>query len=333
MASSIVLQADLRAPADPDEVRGRLAALTDQHPHLGASPMVHTVDPVGAVRDRFAATPYRDGAALLRIAVGVREPTLVLAAHHGAVDGLGLLAVLGAALGHPARTSAAGVGDRPPATSFAGSVPRRLAEAALWPPTRLWRAPGPAGGAEPGEVLLAMRVAPERTGTAALAAAALDVTTWWNGLHRTEVARVVAAIGASRHDDRAALRPEHRAAFLRLRLPVGSGRDEVRAQLAGQAPEPDLPVGESRLARLACQLLTDRLGATFLVSNVGIVDVGGAVRSLAFYPQVSGPAGIAFGAVTTATSTVLTVRARRRDFAPEAAALLLGRLATALSHA
>jgi len=72
--------------------------------------------------------------------------------------------------------------------------------------------------------------------------------------------------------------------------------------------------------------LARRLGATFLVSNVGAVEIGEPVRSLAFFPQPSGPAGLAIGVVSTAAATSLTVRARRRDFTDDAVADLLARL-------
>jgi hypothetical protein len=80
-------------------------------------------------------------------------------------------------------------------------------------------------------------------------------------------------------------------------------------------------------------MLAGRLGATFLVSNLGVVDLGGTVRSAAFYPVVSGPAGVAFGGVTTGTTTTMTIRTRRRDFSPNAAATLLDSLIAVLPAA
>jgi hypothetical protein len=57
------------------------------------------------------------------------------------------------------------------------------------------------------------------------------------------------------------------------------------------------------------------------------------VTSLAFFPQCSGPSGVAVGVVSTAAATSLTVRARRRDFTVEAAADLLDRLVAAVRRA
>jgi hypothetical protein len=324
VAWSILLQAGIRKsaePVDPQAVGVRLAKLTAEHPALGAAPDVRTVESLDAVRAEFADTAYRPGEPLIRAAVA--DSDLLLAAHHGAVDGLGLLAVLGTALDAPVRTDAVGLLDRPPATSFAVSAARRAAEALFTPPTRLRRSPGTGGG---GELLQATQLPRKHIGTAAMTAAALSVVATWNG---SADGRIVAAVGASR-DGGAVLRPEHRATFLRLRLPAGADHRAIRDMLTRQPPEPDFPASRSRAVRLAYRLLAGRLGATFLVSNLGVVHAGTQVESLAFYPAASGPAGIAFGGASTATTTTLTVRARRRDFSAEAAAAILGQLVTSL---
>jgi hypothetical protein len=59
------------------------------------------------------------------------------------------------------------------------------------------------------------------------------------------------------------------------------------------------------------------------------VETGARVRSLAFYPVDAWPAGVAFGGVSTASTTTLTVRTRRRGFDPAAVAALLHDLVTA----
>jgi hypothetical protein len=171
-------------------------------------------------------------------------------------------------------------------------------------------------------VLLAARLPRLRVGTAAATAAAAAVVREWNGGRR---GRVVAAIGASRRDGDD-LTPEHRAAYLRLRLPPRADRGLVRAMLENQRLEPDFPPSRNVVVRLGSRALARRLGATFLVSNVGAVEIGEPVTSLAFFPQPSGPAGLAVGVVSTDAATSLTVRARRRDFTDDAVADLLGRL-------
>ena len=175
-------------------------------------------------------------------------------------------------------------------------------------------------------MLVAARLPRLRVGTAAATAAAAAVVRDWNARRR---ARVIAAIGASRRDGDD-LTPEHRAAYLRLRLPAGVDRAGVRDMLENRTLEPDFPPSRNVVVRLGSRLLAQRLGATFLVSNVGAVEVDAPVAALTFFPQPSGPAGVAIGVVSTAGATSLTVRARRRDFTDAAAADLLDRMVAAV---
>jgi hypothetical protein len=322
---SIVLQADLTEPIEAGAVRDRLAALTDRYPHLGGVPSVVAADDVDRVRAGFASRGYDGRDPLVRVALCGSPPTLLLAAHHGAVDGLGLLALLAAALDRPVRTSVVGMRDRAIAPSFALAALRRVGEAVFAPPTRVRAVPGPAP-AGTGEVLVAARMPRLRAGTAATTAAAAAVVREWNAGRR---GRMVAAIGASRRDGDD-LTPEHRAAYLRLRLPPGADRALVRTMLANQVLEPDFPPSRNIVLRLGSRTLARRLGATFLVSNIGAVEIGEPARSLAFFPQPSGPAGVAVGVVSAAGTTSISVRARRRDFTDAAAADLLARIVAAV---
>jgi hypothetical protein len=257
---------------------------------------------------------------------------LLLAAHHGAVDGLGLLALLGAAVDRPVRTGVVGMTDRVRdggmARSFALAAARRVGEAVFAPPMRV-RAVRPDGAAGSDEVLVAATLPRLRVGTAAVTAAAAAVVREWNGVRR---GRLVAAIGASRRDGDD-LTPEHVSAYLRLRLPPGTDRASVRTMLATQRLEPDFPPSRNVVVRLGARALARRLGATFLASNLGAVEIGAPVTSLAFFPQCSGPSGLAVGVVSTAAATSLTVRARHRDFTGDAAADLLDRLVAAVRGA
>jgi hypothetical protein len=63
------------------------------------------------------------------------------------------------------------------------------------------------------------------------------------------------------------------------------------------------------------------------------VEIGAPVASLTFFPQPSGPSGVAIGVVSTAGTTSLTVRARQRDFHAAAAADLLDRLVAEVHRA
>lgn len=354
---SILLEATLTTPLSRDEVQARLADLSARHPHLGRPPLVGTLRSPADGRGAFASTPYDGRAPLVRVALAASPPALLLAAHHGAADGLGLLALLGAATGVPVRSDAAGVSGRPAPRTFAGTAVRRLAEALIAPPTRLHPAPCANG---PAEILLATELPRARVGTATATAAALAVTRDWNRTARARNAapdgerdgapdeaggrvrdrlrgrardtRIVAAIGASLRGG-ADLLPEHRAAYLRLALPHDAGPAEVRRLLDGYPPEPTFPPSRSRVAAAASRALAGRLGATFLVSNLGAVDAGEPIRSLSFFPQGTGRAGVAFGIVSTTSATSLTVRAREREFTEAAAAELLDRFRTAVSAA
>jgi hypothetical protein len=316
---SILLEAELGAAApEPEKLRARLAAASRQYPHLGVVPEIERITDLPAVRDRFASAPYERGAPLVRVAVG--EPTLLIAAHHGALDGLGLLSLLGILLDVPVSSRARGIGERTGGKPFALSALQRLAEALFAPPGRI--TPDREREAV-GDVFVAHHEPRVRLGAAGFVAAAVRATERWNRAHGARTARVVAALGASRRSG-AAPEPVHDSAFFRLRLGHGVAGTDVAEVLKAQPPEPDFPARSSRLARLGTRLLASRLGSTFLVSNLGAVATGDTVRSLAFYPAASGRSGVAFGAATTGGTTTVTVRARRKDFDALSAAKLLG---------
>ncbi|MGW5718277.1 hypothetical protein ACWEVP_19070 [Amycolatopsis sp. NPDC003865] len=322
---SILLEAELGTAApEPEKLRARLAAAVQQYPHLGAVPEIERAADLPATRDRFASAPYERAAPLLRIAVG--ESTLLVAAHHGALDGLGLLSLLGILLDVPVSSAARGIGERTGGKPFALSALQRLAEALFAPPGRI--TPDRVAPAA-GDVFRARHEPRLRLGAAGFVAAAARATGRWNRAHGARTARVVAALGASWRPG-AAPEPVHDSAFFRLRLRPGA---DVAAVLAAQAPEPDFPARSSRLARLGTRLLASRLGSTFLVSNLGVVSAGDSVRSLAFYPAASGRSGVAFGAATTGEVTTVTVRARRRDFDEAAAGRLLEEFRAAVHEA
>jgi hypothetical protein len=326
---SILLEAELgTAVPEPDKLRARLAAAVQQYPHLGAVPQIEQTTSAGlpAVRDRFASQPYERADPLVRVAVCVDELTLLVAAHHGALDGLGLLSLLGILLDVPVSSAATGIGDRTAGKPFLVSAVQRLAEALFAPPARI--APDRAAPVA-GDVFAAAYESRVRLGAAGFVVAAARTTERWNRAHHVRAARVVAALGASWRSG-AAPEPVHDSAFFRLRLANHPVVDDVAALLGEQPPEPDFPARSSRLARLGTRLLASRLGSTFLVSNLGVVSTGDTVRSLAFYPAASGRSGVAFGAATTGGTTTVTVRARRKDFDALAAARLLAEFRAAV---
>jgi hypothetical protein len=323
---SILLEARLAAAPSQADMRERLNAVSARYPHLGAAPAVEMmrVADLPVVRARFAATPYERGEPLIRVAICVDKPAVLIAAHHGAIDGMGLLAMLGLVLGVPISSAARGIGARSADLSFFASALQRLAEALFAPPTRIRP-----DGAKPmnGDVFAARHEPRMRFGAAEFVTAAVHATERWNGRHGAR--RVVAAIGASNRGG-ASPEPVRDSAFFRLRLKPKPETEEVGRVLAAQPPEPDFPARSSKIARLGTRLLASRLGSTFLVSNLGMVTAPDVVRSISFYPAASGRSGVAFGAVTVGDTSTVTVRARRRDFDEPAAGRLADSLVVAL---
>jgi hypothetical protein len=309
---SILLEARLASVLTPEKAWTRLAVATDERPWLGAAPVVEPVraEELPAVRDRFAEAPYARGAPLIRIAVCTDEPAVLIAGHHGALDGLGLLAVLGIAIDAPISSAAKGIGARAASTSFPVSAAQRLVEALFTPPARI--EPDRAGVGL-GDVFAARNEPRMRLDAAAFTAAAANLTEVWNADRGVPAKRVVAAVGASWRSG-ATPEPVHDSAFFRLRLSENPTAAEIGGQLSTRDPEPDFPARTSRIARLGTRLLASRLGSTFLVSNLGIVSAADEVASIAFYPAASGRSGVAFGAATVGGTSTLTVRARRKDF-------------------
>jgi hypothetical protein len=72
-------------------------------------------------------------------------------------------------------------------------------------------------------------------------------------------------------------------------------------------------------------LVRGRLGATALLSNLGLVE--GPVESLAMFPACSGPRAVAIGLASTRACTTLSLRTRRAEFDAEEHARLLDDLA------
>jgi hypothetical protein len=306
---------------DPDDVGSRLAGMCADHEHLGMVPTVEVVPQAQwrARRADLAAARYEAGA-LLRVAVRLDGRRLFVGAHHGAVDGLGLVAVAGVAMGHELTTLARGVGERRAASGFVRSSLGRLREALVDPPPR-FAGQGGAGLTEGGAEDLSERTRPlADRGTAHLAVAAADVFG-----RRGHEGLPLLVVGASR---RASTLPEpdRQTAYLRIRVPVGAAPGEVRRALAAAAPEPDFPATSARgLGPWVTHLVRRRLGATALLSNLGRVD--GPVESVAMFPACSGPRAVAIGLASTQSCSTLSLRTRRAEFSADEHARLLDELA------
>ncbi|MGW6441579.1 hypothetical protein [Lentzea sp. NPDC055074] len=304
-----------REMPDPAVVAARMSRASAEFPNLGPAAIVLLPSDLDGARAAFADDHYHQGDPLVRVALA--GDSLLIAAHHGAVDGLGLLALLGIALGEPVRSSATGVAARGSDRTYLLSALDRVREAVWAPPTRIQPS---LHGNDLGDHLVSRVLPAVKLGSAGLTSAALGTTRRWNAARGAEHGRVVAAIGASWRGG-ADPRPEADSALLRLRLPPGATDEDVRVLLASSAPEAGFPSAHNPLARWGMRLLASRLGSTFLVSNLGVVDAG--VTALRFYPAASGRSGVAFGVVTTGEVTTATVRVRRRDFDAAAAAGLL----------
>lgn len=321
-AWSVLLSVRLAAPVSPAGITARLAEECHRRPELGAPPVVSRAPSADLLHQSFATTPYAPKEPLVRVAVGNRQANLLIAAHHGAVDAAGLIELLGVALGRPdagrpAYDEVNRFGE-PPARPSVGTVARQVGEALLAPPDRLHRAPSaaeavPAGGA--GETLLQAVLPRQAIGTSAAVAAAAGVAAAWNAEHGAGRRRIVAGVEVCRRDGE-----RRRASFLRLPVPAGADRRTVRLLMAAQAAEPPLQPGGP--AWLAARLTAGRLGTTVSVSHLGTLGAAG-ILSAAYFPVVSGPAGLAFGVVSTERTTTVTVRARRRDFSTSALSALL----------
>jgi hypothetical protein len=322
-----------------EQVREGLEALLAAHPHLGPRVHVESVAPGDwcARREELVASAYPPGAPLVRLAVapvpggtdGLGGGRLLVAAHHGVCDGLGLLAVAGAATGTALRPAARGIGDARAPGSFVGGSLARVWEALRDPPPR-FRAevpdpPAPPTGRRATEELAVLTVPRRRTGTIELCVALAGA---FAAQRPGEPAVPLFVVGASR---RAAgtTAPDRQTAYFRFRVDPAWDPGTARARFRALDPEPDFPTTSvGGLGPRVMRLLRGRLGSTATVSNLGLVH--GPVRSLAMFPAVSGPQAVAVGLASTEETTTVTVRTRSTEFGPGGAQRLLDQVAARL---
>ncbi|QNN53041.1 hypothetical protein [Nocardioides mesophilus] len=326
---SVVLEVEVARPVVAAQVSARARALVEQQPAFGRAPAVQRFPgrALEEVRGRFADTAYADHAPLLRIAVDEPGTTLVLAAHHGVVDALGLVATLNHLLGTGLTSEARGVSALAAGEPFLARAAHRLGEAVTRPPSRFRASPQPrtggSRGPDPGDWLVGTDVSGAALSTASLVRATGRALQQWN--HGSDRRPVVLAVGASRRTRGEPLRPDRATAYLRIELPDDATPEQVARQLRETLPEPDFPVTRGLgLGPLLTRALASRLGATALVSNLGRLADDGAVLRTRFWPAASGPCGVAVGLSTVGTASTLTVRARRTAFDRSAAESLLG---------
>jgi hypothetical protein len=255
------------------------------------------------------------------------EPHVVVAGHHAAVDGLGLVALLSVVLDAPLATNARGLDPaRMPRSATLAYRARRLIEAALAPPARIAPHSGEADAAAtgPGDHLTGRRVATQLSTSRLVAAAARGVRRW-NAAAGEAAEPLVVAVGASLRPGTEARLADlaARSAWFRLRIDRADP-EEIAAKLARDAPEPrpsGRGVGPATL-RLS-RALASRLGSTLLVSNIGRMDGSGRVRRAALYPAAHGRSGVSIGCAAVGTEALVTLRARKSSFSARVAGSLL----------
>jgi hypothetical protein len=339
---SIALLAGLTGPLDLAAARQALSAVCTDHPGLGPVPELRVVPDArwDATRAAFVDDRYLVGDSLVRVAYRAGPtPRLMVAAHHTALDGLGILSLIGSLIGDPSlRSSVGGLAGRAAGGRLPLVLAGRIAEAVFRPPLRpvplATRRARPARTAGGGDLVLARTIPAVRMRTAILISLAHEAIGRWSGRPH---ARMTAAIGASWRggDD---LAPDCRSALLRIRLPRTPDRTATRHLLAEQPPEPlpnPSPSGPERLlSTVVTTLLARRLGSTVLVSNLGEVSRAAGstapigLTDLELYPVAGGRPGLTVGAVTGGGHTTITLRARGDAVDPDSGAQLLDYLVT-----
>jgi hypothetical protein len=228
-------------------------------------------------------------------------------------------------------SSARGIARESQPTGFVRGSLKRLVEAAFTPPVRVAGDRTPAAGGT-GDWLEAREVEVPRPGSAALVRTAVDLVQRTNrGQGRR--GRLVVSMGLSRRPGTPAPTPDRDTAYMRIRADAVASTDDARRLVARTAPEPAFPVREpGGLGPRVARVLSHRLGATVLVSNLGLVE-SAVVERISFWPVAAGPAGVCLGLASTPTATTLTVRARRGWFSEHAAQTLADVAAECLRRA
>lgn len=301
----ILLTARLpEAPARGD-VADRLAAIATAQEWPAPPPLRIRDDLPGLQRELVDADPAP-------LVVGLCGAHLVLSAHHGAVDGLGLLTLLERLGAGPVRSSARGVGARTTTGGAARTTTRRLREALLHPPARVTPPLGVLTGT--GDALATRTVAGSHRTAALVDATARAITAHERARGRT-ARHVAIAVGAVRDQPRdAATAPvADRSVLLRLTDVELLDADGIAAALAAAPVQtPPAAGGNPLLARATAaglRALAPRLGSTLLVSHLGEVAAPG-VQGLSFHPVTAGGTGLSLGAVGHGGATTFTLRGR-----------------------
>lgn len=316
----VVLRATLAEPLTPEVVGERLERVArEQAPVVGSRlageawfdsepPVVGRLDGdlLGPLTTRFAL----DAEPPVRVAITADARTIALGAHHSAIDGLGLVALLRALVDAPAAQAARGSraprGEAGPAASGRAAL-RRL----LRPADRV----APSVVAGPSDSFAAARVRPPGPArgsfSARVAAACVVAAGARNGAAGEPWRRIGLSIGVGGGGS-AGDRIGNDATYSRVDL--AAGEDVVGAVDAAlrRGGEPSELVRPGRWLRLLAPVAS-RLSDSLLVSNLGRLDLPG-VRAVEFYPVARGRSAVAFGAAAVGDGpAVVTIRARDLD--------------------
>jgi hypothetical protein len=326
---SIMLELELTESVTHDRLRRRLSQAVAEHAHLGRVPQLRVFADAGGLssaRAWFADAPYGDRDPLTRVAVSADGTRLLVAGHHGAVDGLGLVGLVGLILGDPLGSSVRGVPRTEQGPGFFSGSLRRLAEALRRPPARFQGTAVP--GAVHGDWLRSGQLPARRLATADLVWAAHAALIPGHGVPRAW--QPVFALGVSHRSGASPLFPGRDTAYMRVHTRALQTRAEVAARVRTTPLEPDFPATRSGgVGPMVARLLGSRLGATALVSNLGRLQ-GSRVSRSWFWPAAAGPHRVAIGCVTAESATTLTVRAGRGWFSERDVDALCSRLVAAL---
>jgi len=315
----VLLRLRLTLPLDRARTSEAIGLLHAAHSHLGPRPELALYSPAqrDTVLSRAADEPYGDSGPLVRIALDRAGTELVVAAHHGCADGLGLLGYAAAASGLDLPSSVRGVSSTAEPRSFLRGSLRRLGEALLRPPARIASA---GRTRDEGDVLLSRDVTARKSSTPALVLASVRAVRAWNARLGGPDEPVVVALGMSRRPGTPTAPPDRDTAYARLATDGLDSLADTRGLLAETRPEPAFPVTRAGgVGPLVTRALRSRLGSSLLVSNLGMVGQHGVER-LEFWPVPSGPAGVAVGLASTTSRTTVTIRLRGGWFTPDEAA-------------
>lgn len=266
----------------------------------------------------------------VRVALAPDAGTLVIVAHHAALDGRALLMIAAGLLGAP--DVAKPRPDVQPRDGNHRAAATPAAPHAATPAAALRRLVAPAdrvapSGVPPAQESFVWAEPPEgvRLRAATIAAAAVQAATQWNRDRGAPWRRVGLTIPVGGPPVLGNV-STHRRIDLAAGMPVA---EAVAAALAAAEPPPDAAITPGRARALALLApLVDRLSDSLLVSNLGVVDLPGAM-AVDFSPQARGRSAVAIGACTPRGGTPrLTVRAR--DLSPSDAQQFLALVSDAL---